>query len=341
MVKINYTFIKVPLDPEVKNKYPLVKDFGPMEELYLGLMENKLKIKPEAVGKPFDFHNSEKHDISRRNFNIETSRNFENTSEYDEGEYSGEEGDETESGDEGLRSGSEEEEETKEFHKYIDNSPAPPKPWVSGTFKRHEIPTLDQLKMRGQINPRSEAPAAASQEVNQEDRKRELMFKFEILRKSYKNQCDKVPEITIYTPLEQMENMYETTKKHLKLDESVDSNKKKLIYAFMVIEWVLGRFLKLDMEGFARHQILNIDSYDKLLFELGEKSYSVTKKEWPIEVRILLLVLFNAAGFILAKMLDGGGIMNILNAVLSPQGNQPIGTKRKMRGPTVDVNQLP
>ena len=38
----------------------------------------------------------------------------------------------------------------------------------------------------------------------------------------------------------------------------------------MVVEYVMGNFLKFDMQGFAQRQIVSMSSYDKLLIELGK-----------------------------------------------------------------------
>ena len=72
---------------------------------------------------------------------------------------------------------------------------------------------------------------------------------------------------------------YEDTLRKLSLDSNVENFKQYLIYGFMGIEFVLGRFLKLDMEGFTQQQIISMSSYEKLLIELGEKSYIAEDSE--------------------------------------------------------------
>ena len=55
-------------------------------------------------------------------------------------------------------------------------------------------------------------------------------------------------------------------------------------------------------------QISSMDRYDRLLIELGEKNYSTYGSSWPVEIRILLLALFNAALLIGVNMLTASSV---------------------------------
>ena len=70
-----------------------------------------------------------------------------------------------------------------------------------------------------------------------------------------------------------MEKTYETTVRKLNLDSSVENYKKYLIGGFMLMEFLLGNFLKFDMSGFSQAQVMSVNSYESLLIEIGEKSY--------------------------------------------------------------------
>jgi len=90
-----------------------------------------------------------------------------------------------------------------------------------------------------------------------------------------------------------------------------------------------------------------MSSYEKLLIELGEKSYVPSGSKWPVEVRLLFLVIMNAAFFIISKMIlkkTGSNLMSVINGVNSSAQaaqSQPNLRKRKMKGPTVSLDDIP
>lgn len=212
-------------------------------------------------------------------------------------------------------------------------------------------PSFAELEAQGAYVPRKELHDIGSipeADKNQDDIKRELLFKFELLRKSYPQAT--IPEYSVHTEYKVMLSSYEDCVRRLSLDSSVESYKQYLIYAFMGLEFLLGKFMKLDMEGFTQQQILSMSSYEKLLIELGEKSYVPEGSEWSVEVRLLGLVLMNTAFFVVSKMImakTSVNLMNMMNGMTesfkpktdeaSSDGNAP---KRKMRGPDIDLDSI-
>jgi len=209
-------------------------------------------------------------------------------------------------------------------------------------------PSLAQLEAQGgyKHNPvLRNVNTVTYDEQEQEDMKRELMFKLELLKKSYPHAV--IPEFSIYTEYKSMKKSYDDTVRRLSLDSSVETYKKYLIGGFMLCEFLLGIFLKLDMQGFTQQQILSMNSYEKLLIELGEKSYISTSSKWPVELRLLGLIVINAGFFIVSKMImkkTGANLLGMINNMNMPQQqyqNNSQQKKKKMKGPDIDIDNIP
>jgi len=113
----------------------------------------------------------------------------------------------------------------------------------------------------------------------------------------------------------------------------------------MGVEFILGNFLGFDMQGFTQQQIISMHSYEKLLIELGEKSYVPSGSSWPVELRLLFMIIMNAAFFVVSKMMmkkTGANLMGMINSMNRPRTQTGTTTrKRKMRDPTVDLGDIP
>ena len=175
--------------------------------------------------------------------------------------------------------------------------------------------------------------------------KRELLFKFDLLKKSYKNAT--IPDFNMFSDYKTMKRSYENTLKQLNIDSSVESYKTYLIGGFMLVEFVLGNWFRFDMQGFTQQQIMTMNSYERLLIELGEKSYVDEESQWPVEVRLLGMIIVNAAFFIVSKLVmksTGSNIMNMINSMntnptFNSSNTQP--KKRTMKRPNINLDEIP
>lgn len=112
----------------------------------------------------------------------------------------------------------------------------------------------------------------------------------------------------------------------------------------MGCEFLLGNFLGFDMQGFTQQQVIQMHNYEKLLIELGEKSYVPSGSSWPVELRLLFMIIMNAAFFLVSKMMmkkTGANLMGMINTMNAKKKVNTTAPKRKMRGPTINYNEIP
>ena len=376
--------IKVPLSAASKKDYP--KAFPKMPILYLELVENKSRVRPEMVNKDyvpdeniasvpvatqkveketFEASDSEGEKTPAK---IEFESSESDVEKDDKSEESVSEQSDEDSEDEIPRkkpsrkestgsssetSGSDTGKKNKISFRLkelleddkIEENFSPDR--RSGNIRDDLPPSLGDLAKAGQIARKKEMVDIGHLAMNdqeKEDAKRELLFKFELLKKSYKT--DNIPEFSIHSDYDTMKRSYESTVRTLSLDKAVDDYKKYLAYAFIGMEFVLGYVFKLDMNGFSRQQMISMSSYERLLIELGEKSYVPTGSKWPVEIRLLFLVVMNTAVFLIGRMMlkktgaDVMGLVNSMNGTPQPSSGIPQ-KKRKMKGPSLNVDDIP
>jgi hypothetical protein len=206
----------------------------------------------------------------------------------------------------------EREEEEREKEKEL-NEPTKDGKYVPP--KLSEIPTNPNVKIGDKTYHDITNSKPKESELN---RRRELQYKFDILRRKYKGAV--IPEFTEFSDLNNMEKTYETTVRKLNLDSSVENYKKYLIGGFMVMEFLLGSLLKFDMTGFSQAQMMNVNAYENLLIEIGEKSYLKGGSQFPVELRLIFMIVINAGLFIIGKKITksmGGDKNNNLMSMMS------------------------
>jgi len=351
---------------KLKSNAPYIdhqKSFQNMPIMYLELLENKSKIKPELVNKEYvpSGRNSPEVNQVKSDDDEEVKSDDEEVKSDDE-EVKSDGNSDRESDNDKKRSVSDKSDNDKKrsvSDKSDDDNTktSQSKKVLSSRLKElleederpsyrptgktaSAAPALSELAKSGQIVTKKEIIDVSNLMSDQEkdDAKRELLFKFEMLKKSYRGVA--IEEFSIHSDYDTMKRTYDMTVRTLSLDRSVDDYKRYLTYAFWGIQFVLGKFFKLDMEGYAQQQIISMNSYETLLIELGEKSYVPTGSGWPVEVRLLFLIVVNTAMFVVMKTMAnniGSSVSSMMNSVIGDPKPQK---KRKMKGPSVNIDDI-
>lgn len=190
-------------------------------------------------------------------------------------------------------------------------------------------PKLADLKRKEETPEEAEVIAPVHEQVQDPiAKKRELLYKLNRLRQA--NPSREIPIFTMKSDLEMMENVYEDEFRNITVDGNVQNYRKILQLGFVAMEFVLGKILKMPMNGFARNEMARIDSYDKLLFELGEKYFSTKQSKIPVEIRLLGLVLMNAVIFAGVRMFTGSVVTDTAN-IVRDFGNIALGERPRQQ----------
>jgi hypothetical protein len=205
----------------------------------------------------------------------------------------------------------------------------------------------DDGASNAQLSVVDEAPQLSPEEkekLDQEERE-ELIVKFRTLKKAYpQNKELQLISVGEYDDLDAMRKMYKRTLTEITFDKKISNYRYYLTISFMVVEYAF-KHLGVNMDGFAKHQTKCMDDYNSLLVELGEKTQGSWMDNFPVEVRLMGLVLFQTAVFWFAKNknIDISNIMNILSGMVpkeqpqvaeSPAAAEEVPAK-KMRGPSI------
>jgi hypothetical protein len=332
MTKYRLKVIKVPLNKDIPLYEP---KFPPLDNLYLDLIENKEKLKKNAP-RPV-FYKAEE---------IENEPDPEpilNDNDY----------------------ASDSDDILNELEKTYGTSNTPESDDESENVAAQQPQAQTQPQVQAQPQPTErpfyiDKPEESDSDSDDKELKEhaDYLFKFMVLRRQYPNV--EIPEFSDHSDIGTMKRVYQNVIRRVSLDSSVESYKKYLTGGFMVMEWVSVNWLGVDIGGFTLQQLKTQNSYDRLLLELGEKNYSPIGSRFPVEVRLLFMIFFNAGLFYVQKSVfsgNGGGLLDMLsggggnansnsksNVNSSPKpmygSNYAAQPRRKMKGPTINVADI-
>jgi hypothetical protein len=235
----------------------------------------------------------------------------------------------------------------------------------SGQQRPTVAPSLTQIQQGTVVTDKNgvrDVKYATAEEVNEETKKQNLLFKFKILKRTYKEAT--IPEFSEHTPLNTLQREYDSIVRQLALDATVENYKKYLTIGFFVLEFVVANMLHLEeIRGFATQQMVGMNQYEKTLYLLGEQSALSGNKPWPPIVQLIIAIMINGAIYVGSKMFfrsTGTNIMNMLGGLggqnttqppqqtnqpgpsgfTMPQGRQTNGSKPRMRGPDISLEDI-
>jgi len=215
-----------------------------------------------------------------------------------------------------------------------------------------EKPAADEEEEREEeVKPEEDDPyAGLSPEERIEKEREEYIWRFRILKKQYKNKS--IPDYNEHSDLQMMKRDYDRTVKELYLDDSVESYRAYMMGSFLFIEFAATQWIGIDLGGFTMQQARMMHKYDRLLIELGEKSYTQWGASLPVELRLTFIVLLNAGIFYLGKIVAskfGSTVGELFKAFTgqppeaapaAPAAGAAEPSKRKMRGPKIRVDDI-
>jgi hypothetical protein len=169
---------------------------------------------------------------------------------------------------------------------------------------------------RSDVVVKSITARSVTSDISDDDEKRELLFKFQILSTKNPTLVSKFP-FTMRSDVKVMKSTYAMILKQISVNSKVDNLNTYMLAGFMMCEYVFGK-LGFDMEGFSKHQIASRKSYESLLTELGEKEYTpYGMDKWSVEVRLMATLVFNAFWFIVAKSISKKTNFDIMGLISS------------------------
>jgi len=219
--------------------------------------------------------------------------------------------------------------------------------------RNHQMPpTYDELNSRSNNNGVEDVSYSGKKALSENDRKREMLFKFEMMRKMYKN--DGIPRFSMHSSVDEMEAEYDHWMRTLTIDSNINSYKTYLITGFGLMEQILTRVFNFDANGYTKQQIIVMDQYERLLIEIGRDNYTPESKKFSAYVRLLGLIAFNTATFVVTKMIfqnTGTNILSMSNSAARTVNSNldtsnlggtsgPSPVTKTMNGPTINLDDI-
>ena len=209
-----------------------------------------------------------------------------------------------------------------------------------------DIDEIDESDDEEEQEDEDDPYAGLSPAEREAKEREEYIWRFRILKKQYKN-AD-LPVYNEHSDLQMMKTSYDRTIRELYLDDAVESYRTYLMCGFMAMEFACTQWIGVDLSGFTIQQGQMMYKYERMLIELGEKSYNTWNTNLPVEIRLIGMILLQAGIFYVGKIIStnaGGNFAELFKSftgqpptpepVNSEQGSPLPPKKKRMRGPKI------
>lgn len=291
-------------------------NFPRYKELFLGLLETKEKLKEGLPPIPLPSYegNAMKKQYTNENENLEFS-----ASENDNQDEN-EETEEEEFSDESF------DEEDDELLEALGKNTK-----------------LTESSEEDEDQDESDGNMPEQDSVDEQEEKQEYMFRLKMLKR---RDGVVLPPYSEHSHIDDLKRIYNQTMREIALESNCTNLKGYLTGGFLLTEFVFTRIIGIDMTGFAESQISNMNQYDQLLLEMGEKQYMQFGSNLPVEVRLMGLIVFNAAVFYMGNMFKNSGsdignsfLNTFFGGGIKPSSKEGTTTKKR-KGPSVKVDDI-
>jgi hypothetical protein len=133
----------------------------------------------------------------------------------------------------------------------------------------------------------------------QEEERSDILWSLKKLKKHYDPK--KFPHYDEFTSTSTLKRILKEIKREVILDENVNQTRQWLVMGWWAMEKVGTEYLSIDLSGFTAYETQNMNEYQKVLVEIGERSYLNWSEGFPPELKLLFLMLTHAALFHVKK----------------------------------------
>ena len=181
-----------------------------------------------------------------------------------------------------------------------DHVPEQPSDGIRVVYKirRRDLKILNKIRMDKQ------KIADSFESVGDHIAKHELILKINHYAQLYKT-CP-IPPVSVDMPLQDLQRVVTTCEINIEATRAAATYSTYLQKAFGIIEFVMTKFMKIDISGYAQDQMKQMEQYTDLLYQFSQKRVSIKaikKKQEVSPMKVLLYSIgINTGLFILAKL---------------------------------------